>query len=75
MSGYYTTLWQNGGLVQSCFTACSFTVSNGQSYQVMLANFGNEVFNHWSDGTVGRSYTVNMPASGDAIDLTAIYYP
>jgi hypothetical protein len=48
-------------------------VSNGQSYQVLVADFGNNVFNHWTDGTATRSYTVNVGSSSTTIDLTAVY--
>jgi parallel beta-helix repeat protein len=75
ITGYYTTLWQDGALVQSCFSPCSFTVNAGQAYQVAVADFGGEVFSHWSDGTLTRFYTVNVPGSATAIDLTAIYSP
>jgi hypothetical protein len=73
ISGYYTTLWQNGVMLQSCFTTCSFIVSNGQSYQVMVADFGSSVFSHWTDGTTSRVHTVNVSGTGTTIDLTAVY--
>ena len=73
VTGGYTTLWQNGVLLQSCFGPCTFTVSNGQSYQVQVADFGNNVFSHWTDGTATRSYTVNVGSTSATIDLTAVY--
>jgi hypothetical protein len=73
--GYYATLWQNGTQVESCFSPCSFTVSNGQTYQVAVAGYGSEVFSHWSDGTPGRFYTVDAPGSGSVVDLTAVFSP
>ena len=75
MTGYYATLWQNGAMVQSCFTSCSFTVSNGQTYQVAVADYGNEAFSHWSDGTLARFHTVVVPGSATAVSLTAVYSP
>jgi hypothetical protein len=75
IAGYYTTLWQNGAMVQSCFTSCSFTVSNGQTYQIAVADYGNEAFSHWSDGTIARFHTVVVPSSASAIGLTAVYSP
>jgi hypothetical protein len=75
MSGYYITLWQNGAQIQSCFSACSFTVNNGQRYQVMAASYGSETFNHWAnDGSTG-SETVNVPNTSTTISLTAVYKP
>jgi hypothetical protein len=72
-TGYYATLWQNGAMLQSCFTACTFIVSNGQSYQVMVSDFGSSVFNHWTDGTTNRAYTVTIGATTTTVDLTAVY--
>jgi hypothetical protein len=73
--GYYTTLWQNGVQLQACFSPCSFTVNNGQTYQVAVADYGNGMFNHWSDGTHARFYTVVVPGSSAAISLIAVYSP
>jgi hypothetical protein len=72
-TGYYATLWQNGALLQSCFTTCSFMVSNGQSYQVAVSDFGAHSFSHWSDGTTNRFITVNVGANSTMINLTAVY--
>jgi hypothetical protein len=73
LTGLYTTLWQNGALIQSCFGPCSLTVNNGQSYQVLVADFGNYAFSHWTDGTATRSYTVTVGSTSATIDLTAVY--
>ena len=73
VTGGYRTLWQNGVLLQSCFGPCTLTVSNGQSYQVLVADFGNYVFSHWTDGTATRSYTMNVGSTSTTIDLTAVY--
>jgi hypothetical protein len=73
MAGFYTTLWLNGVLNQSCFTSCSFTVSNGQTYQVAVADFGNFSFNHWTDGTTNRFHTVSVGGTSSTISLVAVY--
>jgi hypothetical protein len=73
VTGTYTTLWQNGVLLQSCFGPCTLTVSNGQSYQVMVSDFGSYAFSHWTDGTATRSYTVNVGSTSTTIHLTAVY--
>jgi len=75
ISGYYATLWQNGVQLQSCFSPCSFTVGNGQTYQVAVADHGGETFNHWSDGTTARFHPVTVPSSSTTISLTAVYNP
>src|SRR5579885_98509 len=72
ITGYYTTLWQNGQQIQSGFSPQTFTVSNGQTYQVAVSDYGNFVFDHWSDGTTNRFHTVTT-GSGTTTNLVAIY--
>lgn len=71
--GYYTTLWQNGALVASCFSPCGFTVNNGQTYQVAVADSGIYVFNHWTDGVTTRFHTVVVGSTTSTISLVAVY--
>ena len=75
ITGYYTTLWQNGNQLSSCFSPCSFTVNNGQTYGVEVANYGGESFSHWSDGVTTRMHTVSIPSGGENFQLTAVYSP
>jgi hypothetical protein len=75
ISGYYTTLWSGGAVVQSCFSPCSFSVKNGGTYQLAVADFGSESFSHWSDGTMTRIYTLTVPSQTTTIQLTAVYTP
>jgi hypothetical protein len=75
INGYYTTLWQNGAQLQSCFSPCSFTLNNGQTYQVAVADYGAEAFSHWGDGSTNRYYTVVVPTTSTTISLTAVYSP
>ena len=58
--GYYATLWENGVMVSSCYSTCSFTVDNGPTYQVAVSDYGNECFSHWSDGSTNRFYTFSF---------------
>ena len=74
ISGYYITLWQNGAQLKSCFSQCSFTVSSGQTYQVVASGYGGEAFSHWSGGSSGAS-TVTTPSSGGTVSLSAVYSP
>jgi hypothetical protein len=75
LPGYYITLWQNGVQLESCFSSCSFTVNDGQTYQVMAASFGGEAFSHWlNDGATGME-TVSVPNSSTTLNLTAAYSP
>jgi hypothetical protein len=73
VTGLYTTLWQGGVLLQTCFGPCTFTVSNGQSYQVLVADYGSYVFSHWTDGTTTQSHTVTIGGTSTTISLTAVF--
>ena len=72
ISGYYTTLWQNGALNQSCFSSCSFAVAPG-TYQVAVSDFGGMFFNHWTDNSTNRLHTVIVGSSSSNINLTAVF--
>jgi hypothetical protein len=75
ITGYYITLWQGGTFVTSCFSACSFTVSGGQTYQVAASSYGAETFSHWqNDGSTGFE-TVTVASTSTTISLTAVYSP
>jgi hypothetical protein len=66
--GYYTTLSQNGNLLQTAFSPAEFTVNGGQIYQTAVADYGSYVFDHWIDGRYDRFHDTN---AGDG--LTAVY--
>ena len=68
------TLWQGGVQLDSCFSPCSFTVNNGQTYQVLASSYGSEAFSHWSSGKSGAA-TVTTPSNGGAVSLTAVFSP
>jgi len=84
ISGYYTTLWQNCQdqtqwqncvMVDECFSPCTFFVTNGQEYQVAVADYGNAYFAHWSDGPldIARFHDLTVPTTTTTISLTAVY--
>jgi hypothetical protein len=65
-------------MVQSCFSPCTFDVQNGQTYRVIVDNFAQYTFVHWSDGTDnalpwGGWHNVTVPGATSALSLTAIY--
>ena len=72
ITGLYTTIWQNGNLLQSCFSDCSFAVGAG-TYQVGVADFGSSLFKHWTDGVMDRFHTVVVGSSSSEINMTAVY--
>src|SRR3989442_9425106 len=75
LNGYLTTLSQNGTVISQYFSPCTFTVANGQTYQVLVADYQGETFSHWSDGTTSRVYTVIIGGTSTAVNLTAVYTP
>ncbi len=70
MTGYYTVLSQNGATVRTAFSPASFTLNNGQAYQVSVSDYGDYEFDHWSDGSTSRQKAVT---GGQATTLTAYY--
>jgi hypothetical protein len=70
ITGYYTTLSQNSAVVRTAFSPASFTLNSGQTYQVSVSDYGDYVFDHWSDGSTSRQKTVT---GGQATTLTAHY--
>lgn len=75
ITGYSTTLWQNNVQLQSCFSPCSFSVSNGQTYSVAVSDYAGVNFNHWSDGTTSRLHTVIIGTNSTVVNLKAYYTP
>ncbi|MDG6924308.1 MAG: hypothetical protein JRN67_13580, partial [Nitrososphaerota archaeon] len=72
VDGLYTATFQNGIQLQYGFSAYSFIVNNGQTYQVAVADYGNYHFSHWSDGTTNRF--ISVTTGGNSItNLVAVY--
>ena len=50
VTGFWTTLFQNGNQVNADYTHLAFNVNNGQQYVINASpSFGNSVFDHWQD--------------------------
>ena len=62
-------------MVDECFSPCTFFVTNGQEYQVAVADYGNAYFAHWSDGPldIARFHDLTVPTTTTTISLTAVY--
>ncbi len=75
ISGYYIGLYQNGALINSCYSQCSFTVNNGQTYQVVAESYGSETFSYWQNNGATGPETVVVPSGSATISLTAVYSP
>lgn len=76
ISGYYIALLQSDGKsLESCFSPCLFSVSNGNSYAVGASSFGSEQFNHWQNDSSTGLEKVTISSSGGDVSLTAVYAP
>ncbi|HYL65635.1 MAG TPA: fibronectin type III domain-containing protein, partial [Nitrosopumilaceae archaeon] len=62
--------YTNGTTITEGFTPISFTVTSGTTYVVHVRDYGNNVFNHWSDGTTNSYFTIT-PTQNTV--LTAYY--
>jgi hypothetical protein len=71
--GLYTTLWQNGSPVQSCYSPCAFSVSGGQSYSVSVDNWESYTFTQWGNGVQSRLYPISEPGVPTSLTLWAVY--
>ncbi len=69
ISGYWTTLSQDGGILQVAFSPESFIVNNGETYEVFVSEFGGVTFGGWSDGNTDnpRSFLVTSDITATAI--------
>ena len=72
ITGFYTELYaDNGAQIDTGYTPTSFTLNNGQSYAVHVEDYGNYIFDHWSDTSSTNATRTISIASDDAI--TAVY--
>src|SRR5207245_9086474 len=60
LTGYYTELSQNGVTVANGFTPATYTLNNGQSYDLTVSGFGSCSFDHWLDGGNSNPRTVSI---------------
>jgi len=75
ITGMHVALLQNGAEVQGCFSPCTFKVNGGESYTVVVSNYGSEVFAKWGNGLQSRYFAVTEPDSATALSLWAFYGP
>lgn len=69
-SGMWTTLWQNGVIIQQGFTPFSAQIEPEVTYEIFVDNWQNIVFDHWEDGSTlsMRPITISKDSS-----VTAFY--
>jgi hypothetical protein len=71
----FMQLLQNNRVVSSCYAPCSFTVHNGQTYEVDPSNWGHEIFSHWQNDNSTDYETVSLPDYNVTVTLVAVYNP
>lgn len=71
ITGFFTTISQNGNQISTGFTPTEFILNNDQSYTVNVAGFDKYVFDHWSD-TGSTVAARNISISTDTM-ITAVY--
>jgi hypothetical protein len=61
----WTTIWSGNTLVSTGFTPFTFTGTYGKTYTVNMANYGDLVFDHWTDGSKNdpRTFTLYQSTS------------
>src|SRR5574338_1512254 len=70
IEGLWTEISAGGSVVNSGYTPLAYTATSGIQYSVCVSNYGNYVFDHWSDGDTNSSRTVTVT---QATTLTGIY--
>ena len=71
LTGFWTTLAQNGQTLGTGFTPVTFTLSSGQQYTTTVSGYGLWRFDHWLDnGSTNPSRVVSIASD---TTLTAVY--
>jgi len=71
ITGYFTTLSQNGNQIAMGFTPAIFTLNDSQTYTVQVGSFGNFMFDHWLDtGSANVTRDVSITSNST---ITAVY--
>ncbi|MDA4117180.1 MAG: hypothetical protein OK455_02430 [Thaumarchaeota archaeon] len=54
LNGYYTVVMKDGVQTAADWLPTTFTLQRGQTYSVIVSDYGGYVFDHWSDGSLSR---------------------
>lgn len=71
--GLHMVLWNNGNVVEGCFSPCTFTVYGSQAYAVEVSDYGSYTFSHWGDGVQSRYYWAIEPPTATNLHIWAFY--
>jgi hypothetical protein len=69
LSGMYVALEQGGSVISAGYTPTTFSLTPGQTYQVLADGYGQYAFSSWSNGNTANPITI----TGASMSLTAIY--
>jgi hypothetical protein len=70
----YAKVRQDGKIVKSGFTPFTFEGKKGETYQIGVANFGDNQFSQWEDGSTNqRNRTVTLSDDDGEATFTAQY--
>jgi hypothetical protein len=70
LTGFYTVLYQNGAVISTGFTPASFTLTNGQTYQVEVQGYGSYYFQYWLDTDFVNALSTVQTSS--SLSVTAV---
>jgi len=71
MLGYFTVLSQGGAAIDTGFSPSSFSLNDGQNYDIRVGNFGDLVFDHWQDS--GSTLNERNISITSYTEITAVY--
>ena len=72
ITGYWTVISQGGSPLQTGFSPLTFTVNNGETYEVYVGNFVGITFDQWEDGSTVNPRTFSITSD---TTFTASYLP
>lgn len=70
ITGLWTVIKKDGKTVKTGYTPLTYTAQAGSTYEVLVANYQNYVFDHWETGS--KSSTRQVTVNADTL-LTAYY--
>lgn len=74
LNGMYVALEQSGSVVATGFTPVAFSLTPGETYQVVVDDYGQYTFSTWSSGGgTANPTTLSSGVAGQTLSLTATY--
>src|SRR5437879_3288856 len=73
LNGMYVAVELYGSVVATGFTPVTFSLTAGQTYQVVADNYDPYSFLQWSSGSTSDPVTITAGSSGSTTTLTVTY--